>query len=351
MVAFVTYDPAQHETAWRTFVVESYDDPHYILLSRRYVDWQFLENPANHTGGHTIRLAVDGDQVIAQLGYVPFTGVAPDGTAFRGSWPINLMAHPSYRASGLGALMLRQLIKETDCVLNPGANQTAATLGIGLGMRDLGTLSRYVAIVDSKQAAALALDGKLPAGMHQVSIADGTQSPSRALPHNLNDSLPFPEASFGARRDRAFLTWRYERHPATTYEYLRSDDGRSLLVFHEELEVVSGARAFRVVDFPAQAADQPALLAALLAEAAQRGAAIVDFFASSAQDDILRAAGFHNEADHGDGRIAALFKPLDFRKTGIRVLVSNRIAGSDASWYVTKGDSDQDRPTDCRTIT
>ena len=48
--------------------------PNYVLLSPDYLRWQFLDNPANDTGGYTLWLVIHRDAVVAQLGYVPFQG-------------------------------------------------------------------------------------------------------------------------------------------------------------------------------------------------------------------------------------------------------------------------------------
>jgi hypothetical protein len=70
-------------------------------------------------------------------------------------------------------------------------------------------------------------------------------------------------------------------------------------------------------------------------------------------DSALKGAGFFDEAEHGDGRIAALFQPLDFRKVGIRTLTASpeSRSASPSVWFVTKADSDQDRPNDRRAVT
>jgi hypothetical protein len=148
------------------------------------------------------------------------------------------------------------------------------------------------------------------------------------------------------------LQWRYERHPGFAYEFLLSDDRASLLVFHEEREPGTGTLVLRIVDFLAHEDAQVPLLRELLQIGRERGAAVADFFCSvDCYDAALQTAGFCNEADYQDGRIAALFQPLDFRKVGIRVLVSGPSGASDTGpWYVAKGDSDQDRPNDMRSI-
>jgi hypothetical protein len=126
-----------------------------------------------------------------------------------------------------------------------------------------------------------------------------------------------------------------------------------VLVFHEERERSTGQMIIRLVDFLARGVAQDMLIGALVQTARSRGAAFIDFYCSlDCYDAALTRAGFFNEADHDDGRIAALFQPLDFRKTTIRALASPLSAKPTTArdWYLTKADSDQDRPNDRRLL-
>jgi len=351
----VTFDPATHRPRWKDFIVSSYRDPNYVMLSPAFLRWQFLDNPANQTGGYTLWLVVHRDAIVAQLGFVPFLGLTPAGQRFQGAYPINLMVLPEYRSVGVGAILLARLLKHIPCLVNPGVNQAGATLGEGLGMRDLGYLRRYVAVINGRAARALAVDGQLPASVQDATPADSAAArviASITVPERANASFAFPHPSYGAERNRDFLRWRYESHPAFTYEFLFSLDLTSVLVFHEEREKSTGALVIRVVDVLARPEHQDALFHAVLLAAKAREAAIVDFFCSlGCYDAALKDAGFFDEAEHTDGRIAALFQPLDFRKTGIRLLASHPDwSHSQQDWYITTADSDQDRPNDRRAV-
>ena len=352
MVEIVTFDPDLHQQAWEAFIVASYRDPNYVALSPEFLRWQFLDNPANDTGGYTLWLALHQGAVVAQLGYVPFMGLTPEGESFRGAYPINLMALPEYRASGLGVILLSRLLRETPCLVNPGANQAGSALGRGLGMQDLGCLNRHICVTDVAAARALAVEGRLPAVAESVGQA---ARPSSAyvmaigrLPAETPEGFLPPVPACRAERSRDFFRWRYETHPAFTYEFVLSPDLASVLVFHAERERNTGALIIRIVDLLAREEHQDALLGAVVQAAKERGAAIVDFFCSlGCYDTSLKRAGFFDEAQHQDGRIAALFQPLDFRDASIRVLASNPPGqGPEFPWYITKADSDQDRPND-----
>ena len=353
MVDIVTFDPGKHSAAWDEFVAANYRNPNYVLLSPAYLRWQFLDNPANGTGAYTLWLVLHEGAIVALMGFAPFVGHSPAGGRFTGAYPMNLMVRPDYRASGLGVVLLRRLLKEYPTVVNPGSSEAGAILCMGLGMQDFGHLRRHVAILDAEAARGLAADNRLPAGVAEAprqAAAGGVMAAIR-LPDRTPPLFSFPIPVHGVERSRDFLRWRYEDHPGFAYEFLLSEDLQNILVFHEEREAGSGALVIRIIDLLASGATQDALLRTALQIARSRGAILADFFCSlTCYDSALQRAGFFDEADHQDGRIAALFQPLDFRKTGIRVLVSAPAGKTAADWYISKGDSDQDRPNDRRSI-
>lgn len=356
MVEIVTFDPDLHAEAWQNFTIVSYGNPNYVALSPQFLRWQFLDNPANDTGAYTLWLVLHQGAVVAQLGYVPFVGLTPEGERFRGAYPINLMALPEYRASGLGVILLSRLLREIPCLVNPGANQAGAAVGQGLGMQDLGCLKRYIYVTNLEVACALAVNNRLPAVVQSgprraCSFNLDEVVITKRLPPNAPESFGLPAPAYSARRSRPFVRWRYESHPAFIYEFILSPDLTSVLVFHEEREQSTGAIVIRIVDLLAREQHQEALLDALVKIAFERGVAIIDFFCSlDCCDQSLKSVGFFDEAEHNDGRFAALFQPLDFRDASIRVLASAPPGQEPAPWYITKADSDQDRPNDKHAI-
>jgi GNAT superfamily N-acetyltransferase len=349
----VAFDPTVHRPRWEEFIVASYRNANYVMLSHTFLRWQFLDNPANQTGGYTLWIVEQKGEIIAQLGFVPFQGITRSSEPIQGAYPINLMVRPEYRSVGLGAILLGRLLKQFPCLVNPGVNEGGAILGEGLGMTNLGLLRRYVAVLDKHAAQSLAFNGRLPQGIAEAGTRPVDVIAATKLPHQASAGFAFPQPVYGALRSRDFLRWRYDGHPAFTYEFLFSPDYRSVLVFHEEREMETGTVIFRVVDVLSRPEHQFALLSGVVLAGKERGAAIVDFFFSlDCYQPALRAAGFFDEAMHSDSHIAALFQPLDFRKTGIHLLAScpgwsgTRLE----DWYITKADSDQDRPNDKRAI-
>jgi GNAT superfamily N-acetyltransferase len=357
MVDIAVFNPDLHSQEWEDFIVSSYENADYVLLSPQFLRWQFLDNPANTTGAYTLWLALHGSTVVAQLGFVPFVGAAPGGEPFEGAYPINLIARPEYRATGLGVMLLRKLLKETPIVLNPGANQTGAAVAKGLGMQDLGCLERFIHVLDPEAARAFTVNGRLPAfaaraGRVSSAVRRSDAIITRCIPPGAPESFQPPVATYRVARSRSFFRWRYEDHPAFDYQFILSPDLQNVLVFHEEWESSSGALAIRIVDFLCREPHQDQLLNAVIEAARTRGAAIVDFYCSTnCYNSVLDRLSFFEEEEHKDERIAALFQPLDFRDASIRVIASRPYENiSMSDWYITKADSDQDRPNSRRAM-
>jgi hypothetical protein len=77
--------------------------------------------------------------------------------------------------------------------------------------------------------------------------------------------------------------------------------------------------------------------------------ALVDFFASSPQmAPALRALGFLTGEEGPVAQIPMLFQPIDRQRVAIHFMALGTRMSDEAglaSWYVTKGDADQDRPS------
>lgn len=350
MVEIVSFNPDLHWQPWERFIQASYRDPDYVLLSPTYLCWQFRDNPANTTGKYSLQLVLHREEVIAQLGEIPFIGVRSDGEKFQGSYPINLMVRPEYRESGLGAILLNQLLKRAKNVLNPGSSSAGATLCSGLGMLDLGSLRRYLCIIDPQTARRLTVDGRLHERMPCAAPPPGAPDVVSLLelPVQMPDTFTFPLPAYGAERSRSFLRWRYERHPSFRYEFLFTRDYQNILIYREEYETKTQTCVIRIVDLLARGRAQGELLAAVVDLAQRRGVAVIDFYCSTeAYHAALIGANFFDETEYPNERIAARLQPLDFRKTNIRVLatrIETRAGAQVPGWFVTKGDSDQDRP-------
>lgn len=350
MIEAEVFDPARHDEAWRLFVEKSYDNRDYVLLSRRYFDWQFLYNPANETDRHTFWVIRQGDRIIGQLGIVPFIGRHASGALFRGAYPINLMVDPEYQSFGLGAVLMKQFASSYEGIVNSGSSRAGAEVCIALGMTDFGALPRHVFVLNGAQAAPFhAAERQMDISLCSLRPAHSFDL-SQSLP--MGYSLPRRTAATGADRSLDYLTWRYGNHPVFTYEYLIDRGSSAMVIFRQEKEATTGLSLIRVVELLGERDAIGPLLAVLVRYAEDKENVLIDAYCSDAQMILaLSDAGFDYENPDLPG-FATLFNPLDHRRSHIHVLAACRghDVGAFSSWYVTRGDSDQDRPASARSI-
>ncbi|WJW76702.1 hypothetical protein QVG61_06350 [Thiohalobacter sp. IOR34] len=352
MVKIENYIPEKHAGMLDVFLREVYPNPDYVMHSPRFLRWQYLENPFNETGEYTLKLVISGNEIIGQMGIIPVRVRLPDGGIVTGAYPVNLIVRKQ-AAPGFGALLMRDLLRTCDLVVNPGSSLAGLKICVGLGMRDAGFLHRYLRLVNPELAARLCSGDSLPPGLVFNADTDvGDATDSDRLPDRIPaaENIPFHAASI--MRNRDYLLWRYQNHPAFDYRFLTAGAGSALLVYRLEAVLSHEVSVCRIVDYMGNLDALPGLINALTSSLNDQEIALVDFFSSvEIPQAVLENAGLVCETPDAENRFASLFQPLDFRKLAIRLLVGGKHADScNLDVYVTKGDSDQDRPNSARLV-
>jgi hypothetical protein len=191
------------------------------------------------------------------------------------------------------------------------------------------------------------------------------------IPQSKKSDIHFEEVRrFGAAHDRfwkllrkkyplttdrtaQYLNWRYVNHPLFTYRIFAGVDGKKISSYIIiRIEKVPGYTIARVVDFVAHDKAEEATLRFAAAFAARQSAALIDFFfTGNFHAAALKKAGFIETIAKPYSEIPMLFNPIDRKKASINFAflpVSKKLdlkkMQNINSWYMTKGDSDQDRP-------
>jgi GNAT superfamily N-acetyltransferase len=353
MSEIVFYNPEIHFSLFEDFIKKSYGRDDYILLSKKFLKWQFLDNPFNNSGNYTLKLFVKEGTILGQIGFIPVRLSLPGNKIVDACYPVNLIVNPDFRALGIGFFLLKDIMKDYPFIINPGSSSEGEKLCKGLGMKTLGFLKRYAYIVSEKKAR-LIFSGNGEA-FDKLKIVKHAKIPSKII--NQPDFDLSSEDIFKVFgidyfpchivRNRDFLTWRYLGHPFFDYKFFFSDNHRGLLIYREEIEPNLDVRIWRIVEMLAPMDSCRMIIDRLIGLAFSAEVTMVDFICSfKTCDDVLKSIGFlSDESDIVKG-LAYLFQPLDFRKTGTRLIISNKKGLEDDMdrWYITKGDSDQDRP-------
>ena len=354
MVEVVFYNPEEHVEIHQEFLREVYPSPDYVMHSARFLRWQYKENPFRTSDEYSLKLVIHAGKVIGQLGIIPVSLITSNGSELTGSYPVNLIVSKSLSSLGFGALLMKDLVRSYDFVLNSGSSVDGYKICEGLGMRDHGVLRRYVNVTDPKKAQNYFSGEKIPEYLlrdTELSAFDANVLDSDTLP----DAIPIacPEGNdIAVQRNMSYLRWRYQEHPAFAYRFVSCGQQALMVYRYEEVAGEAGGTVCRVVDFLGDYEVFPALFRTLTKQARRKNVVLIDFYSSlGLSDSIVSATGLCEEGAGEQGRFASLFQPLDFRKSVIRVLVGgNSPLVATANIYVTKGDSDQDRPNSAASV-
>jgi GNAT superfamily N-acetyltransferase len=348
----INYNPEKHRENYKKFIIESYGRNDHILLSEKFLKWQFFDNPFNNTGNYTIKLFVKENFILGQIGYIPIKLSLSTGEVVNACYPVNLIVRPEFRSLGIGVILLKNLINEHRFLINPGASAEGEKLCIGLNMKSLGFLRRYVCIISPDKIKSF-YSGN-PEDLNKIEkivISDKSSSINNDFLNLPNDDIfrifgvkYFP---FHVVRNLDFLKWRYLTHPFFKYHFLYDNEKKCMMIYREEIELLTNTKIWRIVELITTIENCKEMLKKLITDAVSNNVAFIDFICSSdIYEPAFTEAGFLNDSSKIVQKIAYLFQPLDFRKIGIRLIISP-LGGPSFNinnWYVTKGDSDQDRP-------
>ena len=359
-------------TQWSAGHVLSRDEP----LLRWQFDPEVLRGRT--TPGPTVLLAWLGGEIVGMLGLTGFDlNVA--GQRFPAMWLSHWFAAPAYRAYNV-ALRLIWAVRDfgVEAIGTLGANEASTKLLTRVGLEVIPRLPRWVGVFDVDAAAdflcaanpAISLeDAKQVCRDHAVGlrgsaapedgfrIVDWGAASGAAWDRFWSERLSPRLVS--ATRDAAYIQWRYVAHPRFEYQVRvaqRGADGAAegLAVFRVEQVRDRATRVLRIVEFLASAEGEGSLARSVLAAARDSGAAVGDFYCSSAQAArALARVGFKlQDADGLGAAFPTRLQPVQTAYFPMTTLIRLPQAwrgtlqqlAKDGRLYVTKSDGDQDRP-------
>ena len=332
--------------------------------------WQFRH--PGRPAGLSVLLARRGDQLLGHLGLIP-GDFNLHGQRLTGAWASLWFVASEIEGGGAGVALMRKAQEEAGSVLGClRYNHIAGRLYGALGFHLWPATPRWVGMGQPEALAGLLADspqpyapqlsqaladaragaGLAPAG--DLEVVDWTDGDAQAWDQTwLEDLAP---AGLGAWLDAEFLAWRYVEHPVFKYHLRlarRPGRGRVLGLMVYRLQELAGRpqKVLRLVELLALDQARDALLADLAAQAARPGVALVDFHCTSQElAPALTRAGLVRE-DGLPELLPSLFQPLDYRREALpgALWASPQVGKasqlfSDPALYLTRGQSDQDRP-------
>ncbi|MFM2152930.1 MAG: hypothetical protein RL199_1365 [Pseudomonadota bacterium] len=350
------------------FIDEHWQKNHILSRDEALLRWQF--RAAGASGGVTVLLGVEGDEIAGMMGLLP-APFCDDGRERSGISLANWVARPEWRHEGLGLKLLRATFEAGyDYVGGLGVGAKAEPLYRAMRVGWHADLPRWAAVVDEKQFRSLAA----ACGPTFPTAAVGNWVETRASSSGSRLRIVEPDAALWAEWDRvwsrrlapgrigvwksaAYLRWRFLEHPTFRYvvRMALDDEGAPAgLAVHRVVEVRDRQeRVLRLVDLLADDASGPDLASEALASAARAGVAFAEFQCSDERvGPWLEAAGFVRESTRVC-HLPSLFQPLDHRVSRLNMWgkIAFPHAGASAAYfakpgvYFTRADADQDRPS------
>jgi hypothetical protein len=315
-----------------------------------WLHWQLHQNP--HRGAEAPLWTYQrGDELVAQQGGLPVAlKVGPHEVV--ASWAIDLVVRPEDQVRGIGALLSEQHAESSPLAMGLGVSDAARRALLRAGWADLGTVPEYIRPLSLRRTVRAlgtchALSQVASAFDLPLGIADGVSSLRNRVAFSPVERFDeradeiFEEASPAypviARRDRAWLDWRYLEFPAPRryHPFWITLDERPIGWLVLRFGTWRQLRTAFLVDFliPIRSL-RPALIRCLKALRAQ-GIEVVDCLHSHpAVGRALRWLGFHRR----DSGLRLMFRHRKLPRGAAQILVDR------AGWYLSLGDSDTDRP-------
>lgn len=317
--------------------------PKYILSDEKFLDWQYL------SPGAELALAKRGEEIVGFFGYKDFD-YKIYGETKRVRAVMNLFADEKYRMAGVGPMLARHVFDTKNYILVSSYNDAAQKLYRHLRPNwvEAGDLNRYMAVLGGHELLKEFKVVRLP----RADSGIGSRNDGLVVEKIAQILNEFDEFWHGARkrypvtieRTSEYLKWRYLKHPFFDYQILAArHDGKLAGFLVYRFEEVGDFKIARIIDFASVESAEVALLNEFLDRARAAGAQAADFmFSGPVHREALVQVGFFDVTSTDFAKFPIRFNPLSYSKFVINIAYD--IPAPLADCYLTKGDSDQDRP-------
>jgi GNAT superfamily N-acetyltransferase len=341
---------------------------HILSRNDQLINYMFHENPAkNHwiESEHYSFLGVWVDsKIVGMLGVMPFE-VNNKGLTRVGCSLTNWIVLPEYRSTGAG-FALFHTVKEhnPEMILSLGINSTVGKLYRKMGWSILQDVPRWVGIVNKRKTIEKMLDGNELPLRYWNELKTIQSYNDYQISHHIEEEPWdrfykefFAPKTIGFARNYQFIKWRYMNHPIFNYNIITCKDKnnniKGMAIIRIESLLNDCEKIGRIVEFIAVDQDSSICLANAVAEMSQ-DLLFLDFYCfSSVSTWGLESIGFKRilESENDPVVVPTRFQPIDLTITNMMAAFSvqpdikNKInLAEESCFYITKGDSDQDRP-------
>ena len=193
--------------------------------------WQYYENPNSPGGKPLIWIARAGGDFGGMVATVPVKVRTPKGHIL-GMWGVDFIVDASMRGRGVGRKLLEAWLETPGIAFVRGWSPVSFRVATGVGFRVVWGF-RALTIPLSRLALARQLlrRGKKKALLDLAKVfVMPNRGRSKGLAVSVSDDMPpgtdrlcqevLGDYAFAVERDRAYLEWRYIKHPTQKYQFI-----------------------------------------------------------------------------------------------------------------------------------
>ena len=347
---------------FRSFVSRNFSDK-YILNDEKFLDWQYglRFNKGYFKGDFSIAVLKEGDNILGYLGILPLKYKVFDKSLDLSVYA-NLIVDPRIRSLGLGTILMDMGMNNVKAASVLGYNPQTVSIYNKLGdWREVGNLNRFVAIYNSNNVDELLNDQKLDQFLSdkEIKLKDvNLKGLSFSYEDNFSGEFDIfwnnirDKYLITIERSSEYLNWRYSDHPYLDYKVLacrENNNVRGYVIFR--FEEIDGFKIARIIDFVVDNKVENLFVSYLNNVFLKEGADMADFLFTG---DYYKESFMNNKwfltKNTEMSKYPILFNPVHRGRFDINFMAyKNDDSISDSfynfdSWFVTKGDGDQDRP-------
>lgn len=326
----------------------------HILTNKKYLDWQFGSLPRTLSHYTILGIFNKKDDLLGVLG-LTFLDYLYFGKRVRCTSFANLMVEERLRNLGLGYVLMREAEKKHHISLDHGVNRDAMRLFLGRGWVG-GDLHRYGFVFNNKNIKKIIKKGNpgirdsvrrsvVPFGEEFISL----QQYDRRLGQFFKKAEE--KYSITVDRSKAYLNWRYFKHPLIKYHVFVALENKAFTSFMVvRIDGPTHFRVGRIIDFMSLDSAEKFSLAEVLDFCAEKKVNFVDYyFSGSTHIKSLQSLGFIDCSQEPYSLLPKSLNPITLTSTtNINfVAITNSPEYKKVkyikNWYTTKGGGDQDR--------
>ncbi|MFJ7825264.1 hypothetical protein [Psychrobacillus sp. NPDC096623] len=341
---------------------------HILSRDEELLKYMFHSNPNTNLivkDGHFSFLgAWEGKEVIGLLGIMPFQ-FNQVGKKGLGCCLTNWIVAPEHRASGAGLALINFVQNlNPDMILSLGVSADGSKIYKLMRWNVQEDTPRWIGVLNKGKTAQIMLNGDTTSLRYwkEVEPYEVSTSYKCDILDDLNEASwndfywgSFAKKSIGIARNYLFLKWRYFEHPTFDYKVIACSENsiyKGLAVVRIE-QIEGGYKLGRIVEFMATDQDSAVSLSNKIIQLDPK-ILFFDFYCfSSISSWGLESVGFKRILKSSNDKfvVPSRFQPIDLENTQMisAIYLSEKLRNKvnpmlDQLWYVTKSDSDQDRP-------